>query len=34
MKGKVKAVPGYAMKAYWGEEVQRHMLTSALDEGE
>jgi len=34
IKGKVKAVPGYAMKAYWGEEVQLHKLTSALDGGE
>ena len=34
IKGKVKAVPGYAVKAYWGEEVQLHMLTSALDGGE
>jgi len=34
IEGKVKAIPGYAVKAYWGEEVQLHMLTSALDGGE
>jgi len=34
INGKVKAIPGYAVMAYWGEEVQLHMLTSALDGGE
>jgi len=34
IEGKVKAIPGYAVKVYWGEEVQLHMLTSALDGGE
>jgi hypothetical protein len=34
IEGMVKAVPGYAVKAYWGEEVQLHTLTSALDGGE
>ena len=34
IRGIVKAVSGYAVKAYWGEEVQLHMLTSALDGGE
>jgi hypothetical protein len=34
IKGKVKAIPGCAMKAYWGEEVFLHMLTSDIDRGE
>ena len=33
IEGKTKAIPGYAMKAYWWEEVQLHTLTSALSEG-
>ena len=33
IRGKVKAIPGYAVEAYWGEEVQLHTLTLALDEG-
>jgi len=31
---KFKAIPGYAVKACWGEEVKLHTLTSTLDEGE
>jgi hypothetical protein len=34
IEGKVKAIPGYAMKVCWGKEVQLHTLTSALGEGE
>jgi hypothetical protein len=34
IKGKVTAIPGCAVKAYWGEEVLLHMLTSGIDRGE
>jgi hypothetical protein len=27
-KGKAKAIPGYAIKEYWGEEMMLHILTS------
>ena len=34
IEAKTKAIPRYVVKAYWGEEVQFHTLTSALGEGE
>jgi uncharacterized Rossmann fold enzyme len=33
IKCKAKAIPGYAIKAYWGEELMLHILTSDLDRG-
>jgi hypothetical protein len=34
IKGKVAVIPRCAMKAYWGEELLLHMLTSDIDRGE
>jgi hypothetical protein len=34
IKGKVTAIIGCAKKAYWGQEVLLHMLTSDIDRGE